>query len=551
MLPHARWFRLTSCLAATCLLGAALSASEVQLAQSGGDVSDGFAGGGMFFGADGGPAVARDGDVIVVGNSGDDLPGQGNQGSASVFRWNGSAWIEEQTLIASGGDGNDNFGWSVAICGPVIAVSAPFAEVLGVSEQGSVTVFRWNGSLWVEEQTLSASGGVAFDGFGWSISMNGDVIVVGAKEDDVGLPFPLGSLNQGTATVFRWNGTTWDEEQTLVASAGVANDRFGCAVSVSGQTIVVGASEASPGGLSVAGTATVFRYDGSIWIEEQTLTPAAAAAGDSFGNAVAVSGDVIVCGSPYHATTGTATVYRWDGASWNEEQTLVSSTGSSSTTWARFGASLAIRGHTIAVGAFFNDVSWKLAQGTVTIFRWDSTSWAGEPDFTSLFGAAHDGFGACVALYGDDVLVGSPHHPMSGHFNQGAAYLFDKPGPTWSDQGSALRGVFGDPLLAGSGDLSVGSDNVVELMQAAPDATAGLFLALSSTPVPFKGGTLMPFPFFPIELLTTSDSGTLPIAFSMPTGAPAGTELWVQWAIQDAAAIHGVALSNALRGITP
>ena len=132
------------------------------------------------------------------------------------------------------------------------------------------------------------------------------------------------------------------------------------------------------------------------------------------------------------------------------------------------------------------------------------------------------------------------------------AYVIEfPPDDTWMDLECALAGVNGDPMLNGSGSLADGSNNQVELSNAAPSATAGLFLALASTPVPFKGGTLKPFPFFDPVILITGAGGGITIPFVMPAGIPAGTELWVQWAIQDAAAIHGVALSNAILGVTP
>jgi hypothetical protein len=122
---------------------------------------------------------------------------------------------------------------------------------------------------------------------------------------------------------------------------------------------------------------------------------------------------------------------------------------------------------------------------------------------------------------------------------------------TWTDQGCALAGVSGEPVLLGAGDLVGGTSNEVNLSNAAPSATAGLFLALAGAAVPFKGGTLKPFPFIDPTILSTSPAGSIALSFAMPLGVPAGTELWVQWAIQDAAAIHGVALSNAILGVTP
>jgi hypothetical protein len=121
----------------------------------------------------------------------------------------------------------------------------------------------------------------------------------------------------------------------------------------------------------------------------------------------------------------------------------------------------------------------------------------------------------------------------------------------WTDEACALAGVSGDPLLVGTGDLSDGSANSADLSNAAPNATCGLFLAFSSTPTPFKGGTLKPVPFLDPLILTTSGTGDLPIPFVMPSGIPPASEIWVQWAIQDTAAIKNVSLSNAILGITP
>jgi hypothetical protein len=121
----------------------------------------------------------------------------------------------------------------------------------------------------------------------------------------------------------------------------------------------------------------------------------------------------------------------------------------------------------------------------------------------------------------------------------------------WTLDGPALPGVAGPPMLSAQGDLSPGSLNQLRLRDAAPNAPAMLLVALESTPVPFKGGTVVPFPFLPPIALTTEPEGGITLPFHMPVGVPSGTDLWAQWAIQDDAAVAGVALSNALRGLTP
>jgi hypothetical protein len=118
------------------------------------------------------------------------------------------------------------------------------------------------------------------------------------------------------------------------------------------------------------------------------------------------------------------------------------------------------------------------------------------------------------------------------------------------NQGQALAGVNGDPILQGSGDLSFGSSNSVDVSNAAPSATAGYIVGLSAISVPFKGGTLVPAPDI-IIVLATDGSGEMALPFTMSAGVPSGTEIYVQVGIQDAAAVHGVALTNAVLGVTP
>lgn len=123
--------------------------------------------------------------------------------------------------------------------------------------------------------------------------------------------------------------------------------------------------------------------------------------------------------------------------------------------------------------------------------------------------------------------------------------------PAWSDEGFALAGVSGEPLLAGEGTLLAGTANAIALSGAAPSAAAGLFLGTAGQPTPFKGGTLVPVPFLGPFTVVTSPAGGFTLPFVMPAGVPAGTELWLQFAIADAAAVKGVALSNALKGLVP
>jgi hypothetical protein len=121
----------------------------------------------------------------------------------------------------------------------------------------------------------------------------------------------------------------------------------------------------------------------------------------------------------------------------------------------------------------------------------------------------------------------------------------------WLDLGCALAGINGDPLLDATGPLLPGSLNSFDLSNAAPGAPLGIFAGLASAPVPFKGGTLKPFPFFAPIILATDPLGELSLPFILPPITPSGLELYVQHVIQDPAAVNGFALSNAVKGTVP
>jgi hypothetical protein len=180
-----------------------------------------------------GLSVSISGDVVLVGAHGDDDNGL-NSGSAYVFRWNGGSWVQMQKLVASDGVANDTFGRTVSISGDLALVGA-WGDNDNGNASGSAYIFRWNGSSWMQEQKLLASDGAESDEFGWSISIRSDIALVGARgHDDKG-------YRSGSAYVFRWNGSSWVQEQKLLASDGALGDYFGESVSISGDVAVVGA----------------------------------------------------------------------------------------------------------------------------------------------------------------------------------------------------------------------------------------------------------------------------------------------------------------------
>ncbi len=198
-------------------------------------------------------------------------------GAAYIFRHNGSVWVEEEKLSASDGTASDEFGYDVAIFGDSVAVGA---------RNGSSYVFIYNGSNWTEEAKLTASAGAA-ENFGHAVAISGDRALVGAFLDG----------GTGSAFVFKRDGGVWSEESKLLASDGEGGDKFGHEVALSEYTAVVGATGDDHGGDADAGSAYVFGFDGSSWAEEGKLTAFDTDPADISGRGVAVSDSVILVGS--------------------------------------------------------------------------------------------------------------------------------------------------------------------------------------------------------------------------------------------------------------
>lgn len=361
-----------------------------------------------------GYSVALSGDVGLVGARLDDENGT-NSGSVYVFRFNGSTWVEEQELLASDGAAFDFFGHSVAIDGDIAVVGAPEHDDSGYGS-GSAYVFRFNGSSWVEEQKLIASDGAGLDYFGSSVTISGVVIVVGAYlDDDKGFA-------SGSAYVFRFNGSSWIEEQKLLASDGAAVDYFGFSVAASGNAIVIGAYFDDDMGPS-SGSAYVFRFNGSNWVQEQKLLGANGAAYEVFGYSVAVSGDLAVIGADQDDDNGinfgSTYVFRFNGSTWMEETELY---GSDSATNDHFGWSVAVSDDMVLVGAYGHGSD--VDSGATYLFRFNGSTWIEETKLLNANSASYDYFGHSVAASGDIALVGAFGDDDSSP-DAGSAFVFD------------------------------------------------------------------------------------------------------------------------------
>lgn len=355
-----------------------------------------------------GANIAVSGDVALIAAPSDDTLAL-HFGSAYVFRFNGAVWIQEQKLLPSQGPPwVHSFGSSVALSGEVALVGAH-------SGLGTAYVFRFDGLSWVEEQELLVSPTGQL--FGASASLDDDVAIVGAPFDD-----DDGSKS-GSAHIFRYDGATWVYEQELIASDGASNDEFGTTVAIHGDVAIVGAPLDDDAGSS-SGSSYIFRFNGATWVEEQKLTAADAASGDQFGLSVSISGDAAIVGAPDDddGGNGSGAVYafRFDGASWIEEQELAASDAAS---FDAFGTSVSLDG-SVAISGAPGDDDGGTSSGSAYVFSHDGSSWIEQRKLTAPDGADGDTFGEAVSVGGHSVMLGAGFHD-GGDLDSGAVHVID------------------------------------------------------------------------------------------------------------------------------
>ncbi|MCP3902653.1 MAG: hypothetical protein GY715_03370 [Planctomycetes bacterium] len=359
---------------------------------------------------------------------------------------------------------SDHFGFVVAISGDVAIVGAILDSNNGFADSGSAYVYRFDGVNWIQEQKLTAFDESQHDHYGYSVSIEGDVAVVGSRDDD-----PSGGQS-GSAYVYRHDGATWALDQKLTATEGSTKDEFGCALDLSGDLIVVGADQRVEDG---PGLAYAYRHNGAKWVQEHQFLNPEPSVQAMFGYSIAASGDVVVVGAMHDdelgEQAGAAWVFRRVKGVWVQEAKLTASDGAAAE---EFGYDVDVFGETIVVGAWASDdlAIPSTTPGSAYVFRYDGAAWNEEQKLTASDGAPGDEFGVSVAVSGDLIIVGMPGEddPVP---NAGASYLFRHDGVSWveeakltaSDRGECcefccLGDEFGYPVAIDGERAIVGAD---------------------------------------------------------------------------------------------
>ena len=363
-----------------------------------------------------GASVALDGETAVVGAQGIDQGGF-NRGGGWVLAANGSSWTPTTAIIPALAEPSDEFGAAVAVA-EGFAFLGSFDQSAGsVDAPPFVAVFEAAVGTWSEVSPITID--LPLDsGFGSAIDADQDLVVIGAPLLDLEI------RDEGGAFIYRRVGTSFTLEASLVAPDAFENDRFGFAVAVSGDRVVVGAPRDDDAGID-GGAAWVFELVDGTWTATSKIVRTERDWYAGFGSAVDIDGDLLAIGAPRDDLGGlddgaVRTYQRLDETTWALEAAIV---GDDDGSWGReVGDAVSLDGERLVIGA---PADPRMGSNAGAAFTWirENGSWRPESQIRSEEVTGLALLGAAVGASDGRVLIGVPVTSAFGQYAGGVASL--------------------------------------------------------------------------------------------------------------------------------
>lgn len=391
-----------------------------------------------------GHSVALDGSNAFIGK-----PGNG-AGQVLVFTKQANGW--NLTVRLNGAKAGDRFGSSVAADGSALVVGAAKADTAAGVDAGSAQVFRKSEDQWLPESILNHTGAVAGDGFGQSVAIEGNRILVGA---------PQASNTFGNASVYEKSGSTWIQKSVLAPYYSTPSGMSGWSVALSGDIALAGAYNSDSFPHWYAGIVHEYKRNGGSWEFSSVISSGDGRSNQMFGTTVDIDGNRVAIGmekdvSPYGEDSGSVYLFTNVEGQWELEDILVDTDPN---VVEQFGHSVDLQGDRLIVGTpddvKMSTESWDISlyrYGSVTCFRRDPTGWTKEAKLRPAVPVRDDKFGNSISLDGDSLLVGAPMSSgpqIPPQTYSGAGYIFSRVSGTWAQQAMLTRSEFPMSLRLG------------------------------------------------------------------------------------------------------
>jgi hypothetical protein len=347
-------------------------------------------------------------------------------------------------LFASDGAADDRFGCSVSLSGDTLLIGA-WGHGENGQNSGAVYAFVRDNDQWIEQAEILPT--PAQSGrFGYSVSLSGDTAVVGGFDR--------------SAFIVNRSGDVWQTPLRLSYDPQWWEDHFGRSVSISGDTAVVGAWGDFNDNGSFSGAVYVFTRIENYWHNQARLIPPDGATNDRFGDPVSISGDTVVIGAwgddDNGSTSGSAYVFVRGGTEWSQQAKLLPADGEA---WDYFGSSVSVSGDTAIIGSQNDEDGYR--SGSAYVFTRSGNEWSQQAKLLPADGEDGDDFGWSVSVSGDTAVIGAPHDDDNGNLS-GSIYVFTRSGTVWTEQfkytpnDSTPLDKFGESVHASSGTIAIG-----------------------------------------------------------------------------------------------
>ncbi|MFN8319694.1 MAG: FG-GAP repeat protein [Saprospiraceae bacterium] len=346
-----------------------------------------------------------------------------------------------QPVVNPGSANGDNFGNAVAISGNYAIVGSFFDMENGMANAGSASFYKYDelSNNWQHiSKFLDATPGVS-EHFGYSVSISDDYAVVGNAKDT-----EFGITRCGSATVFKRNNVSnnWESQGKLFNLNPAQDDNFGYSVSISGDYIIVGANYDDENAIVNTGSAVIFKRNTStnIWENQGKIINPAAANSDFFGSSVSIFGDFAIVGAPNDNENGiycgSATIFKWNNNNntWESQGKIIGQTPTSNE---QFGTSVFLNGKYLAIGTLY-EYQNNLYNGSVTLYtkNQNTNTWEFSKIKNGPSSAAGDRFGGSISVSDNYLMVGADYRTENGNLNAGSVTIYKRYENNWIEHES-------------------------------------------------------------------------------------------------------------------
>ncbi len=399
-------------------------------------------------------------------------------GAVYVFECAGQAWNLLQEIEAPTPAPNMDFGHPVGGLDDTLVIGAGGDS----STTGAAYVLGLTTLGWKHVQRVVASDGKSGDSFGSACAIQGNRLVLGAPG------YAFGScVAAGKAYIFEHTASGWQETAWLRPDSVVCGAYFSATIGIDGNTIVIGSPNLDQCVVPDSGTAYVFEPSSSGWVLTAQLCAPDAATGDGFARSLSLSADTIAVGAPWTGPNLIGKVYIFERGEtgWEYVQTLFNPLQGNGHT--SFGDWLQLHGNRLLIGAPATKIQ-NIRKGAAWVFERTSSGWEPTELLSADDGVYGDAFGIRLAFEGSIAAIGAAGHDTGGFEYAGAAYVFEiGPGGRYCEAATNSLGV--GARIDASGSTSIVANDLRLWAGPVPPRQIGIFfLGSGQTQLPFGNG---------------------------------------------------------------